>query len=104
MYLGVGIANLINLFNPGRIVIGGWIDQILEDRLLPVIREVASRQALRMPFSAVSIVPAELGRDAVALGAATLPVNDFLASGAVPPRRKTPPRARRPVFSAGSRG
>ena len=84
MYLGAGIANLINLFNPERIVVGGWIDKILEDRLLPMIREVASRQALRMPFSVVSIVPAHLGRDAVALGAATLPVNDFLASGAVP--------------------
>src|SRR5664280_3043193 len=48
-YLGAGIANLINLFNPERIVVGGWIDQILEDRLLPAIREVASQQALRMP-------------------------------------------------------
>src|ERR1019366_4852468 len=43
-YLGTGIANLINLFNPERIVVGGWIDQILEDRLLPAIREVASQQ------------------------------------------------------------
>lgn len=78
MYLGAGIANLINLFNPERIVVGGWIDKILEDRLLPVIREVASRQALRMPFSVVSIVPAQLGRDAVALGAATLPVTQHV--------------------------
>jgi predicted NBD/HSP70 family sugar kinase len=99
MYLGAGIANLINLFNPERIVVGGWIDKILEDRLLPVIREVASRQALRMPFSVVSIVPAQLGRDAVALGAATLPVNDFLASGAVPLPRKTPRHAMRPVLA-----
>lgn len=93
-YLGVGIANLINLFNPERIVVGGWIDEIFEDRLLPSIREVASRQALRMPFSAVSIVRAQLGRDAVALGAATLPVNAFLASGAVPPLKK---RLGRPI-------
>jgi predicted NBD/HSP70 family sugar kinase len=103
MYLGIGIANLINLFNPERIVVGGWIDQILEDKILPAIREVASRQSLRMPFSAVSIVPAQLGRDAVALGAATLPVNDFLVSGAVPPLRKTARRAIRPVLAAGNR-
>jgi len=102
-YLGAGIANLINLFNPERIVVGGWIDEILADRLLPAIREVASQQALRMPFSVVSIVPAQLGRDAVALGAATLPVNDFLASGAVPRPRKTTRRAIRPVLAAGNR-
>jgi predicted NBD/HSP70 family sugar kinase len=102
-YLGAGIANLINLFNPERIVVGGWIDQILEDRLLPAIREVASQQALRMPFSVVSIVPAQLGRDAVALGAATLPVNDFLTSGAVPPPRKTMQHATRPIRRAGNR-
>jgi len=99
-YLGTGIANLINLFNPERIVVGGWIDKILEDRLLPAIREVASRQTLHMPFSVVSIVAAQLGRDAVALGAATLPVNDFLASGAVPlPRNRTRP-AMRPILAA----
>lgn len=102
-YLGAGIANLINLFNPERIVVGGWIDQILEDRLLPATREVASQQALRMPFSVVSIVPAQLGRDAVALGAATLPVNDFLTSGAVPPPRKTTRQAIRPIQRAGTR-
>ena len=103
-YLGAGIANLINLFNPERIVVGGWINEILGDRLLPAIREVASLQALRMPFSVVSIVPAQLGRDAVALGAATLPVNDFLASGAVPPPRKTTWRAMRPPIRAARNG
>jgi predicted NBD/HSP70 family sugar kinase len=103
-YLGAGIANLINLFNPERIVVGGWIQEILGDRLLPAIREVASEQALRMPFSVVSIVAAQLGRDAVALGAATLPVSDFLASGAVPPLRKTAQRSIRPTVAAGNRG
>ena len=97
-YLGVGIANLINLFNPERIVIGGWVDEIIEAKLLPAIRLVASQQALRMPFSAVSIVPAQLGRDAVALGAATLPVNDFLACGAVPSVRKATRATLRPAL------
>src|SRR5258708_39795090 len=30
-YLGVGIANLINLFNPQQIVIGGWAGLLLGD-------------------------------------------------------------------------
>lgn len=91
MYLGVGIADLINLFNPERIVIGGWVTQSLGDRLLPRVREVAAEHALHMPYNDVSIVPAELGRDAVALGAATLPVSQFLESGAIRAVKATRP-------------
>jgi len=94
-YLGAGIANLINLFNPERIVIGGWVSQILGDRLLLAVREVAASRSLRMPYGDVAIVPAELGRDAVALGAATLPVGLFLASGAEPLSRKPAARSER---------
>jgi predicted NBD/HSP70 family sugar kinase len=100
-YLGAGIADLINLFNPERIVVGGWLGQILQDRLLPAIRAVAAQHALRMPYSAVEIVPAELGRDAVALGAATLPVNEFLAIGSMPAPRKPIRRGLRPPLAAG---
>jgi predicted NBD/HSP70 family sugar kinase len=82
-YLGAGIADLVNLFNPERVVVGGWLGQLLSDSLLPRIREVAARHALRLPFSHVSILKAELGKDAVALGAATLPIASVLSSGAV---------------------
>jgi predicted NBD/HSP70 family sugar kinase len=80
-YLGVGIANLANLFNPERVVVGGWLGQGLANVLLPQIRDAAGRNALRLPFSHLEIVRAELGRDAVALGAATLPVAQFLSLG-----------------------
>lgn len=96
-YLGVGIADLINLFNPERIVVGGWVGQFLEPRLLPALQQVAARHALRMPYGDVAIVPAELGRDAVALGAATLPVRQFLSSGAVPWPRQLVARSVRPL-------
>jgi predicted NBD/HSP70 family sugar kinase len=80
-YLGVGIANLANLFNPERVVVGGWLGQSLGNVLLPEIRDAAGRNALRLPFSHLEIVRAELGPDAVALGAATLPVAQFLSLG-----------------------
>jgi predicted NBD/HSP70 family sugar kinase len=96
-YLGTGIADLINLFNPQRIVVGGWMGAILAAKLLPRIREVASQHALRWPFGHVEIVSAELGQDAVALGAATLPINRFLASGAIPVQSKPAGRPRRAV-------
>lgn len=84
-YLGAGIADLVNLFNPERIVVGGWLGQLLSDSLLPRIREAAARHALRLPFSHVAILEAQLGKDAVALGAATLPIASVLSSGAVLP-------------------
>ncbi|WFE99624.1 ROK family transcriptional regulator [Micromonospora sp. WMMD964] len=81
-YLGAGVANLINLFNPERVVLGGWAAMALGD-LLPAVREAAGRQALRQPFGQASIELCRLGVDAVALGAATLPIARFLTEGGV---------------------
>ncbi|MGW0505763.1 ROK family transcriptional regulator [Micromonospora sp. NPDC003241] len=81
-YLGAGVANLINLFNPERVVLGGWAVMALAE-LLPAVRAAAGRQALRLPYAQVSIELGELGVDAVALGAATLPIARLLATGGV---------------------
>ncbi|TNH26631.1 ROK family transcriptional regulator [Micromonospora orduensis] len=81
-YLGAGVANLINLFNPQRVVLGGWAAMALGD-LLPAVREAAGRQALRQPYEQASIELCRLGVDAVALGAATLPIARFLTEGGV---------------------
>lgn len=80
-YLGAGVANLINLFNPERIVLGGWAGVALGARLLPAIRQAAAAQALRQPYLQASIELCRLGVDAVALGAATLPIARLLAAG-----------------------
>lgn len=77
-YLGAGMADLINLFNPERVILGGWAGLLLGRRLLPAIRESARRHSLRQPFAATSIELGRLGPDAVALGAATLPMESFL--------------------------
>lgn len=80
-YLGAGIANLINLFNPERIVLGGWAGLALGGALLPRIRAVAAAHALRHPYGQASIELCRLGPDAVSVGAATLPVAALLATG-----------------------
>jgi predicted NBD/HSP70 family sugar kinase len=82
-YLGIGLGNLINLVNPELIVLGGWAGRLLGAELLPRIREAAGRHALRHPFDKARIVLGELGPDAVARGAATLPVERFLSAGGV---------------------
>jgi predicted NBD/HSP70 family sugar kinase len=83
-YLGAGIANLINLFNPERIVLGGWAGLAIGGRLLPGIRQAAQAHALRHPYGVTSIELCQLGPDAVAVGAATLPVAALLDQGADP--------------------
>jgi predicted NBD/HSP70 family sugar kinase len=80
-YLGAGIATLINLFNPERIILGGWAGLALGGRLLDQIRAAAAEHALRTPFEQASIELCRLGPDAVALGAATLPLARLIANG-----------------------
>jgi predicted NBD/HSP70 family sugar kinase len=80
-YLGAGMANLVNLFNPERIVLGGWAGLALGARLLPEIRAAAGAHALPHAFGQVTIELCQLGPDAVAVGAATLPVADLLSRG-----------------------
>jgi predicted NBD/HSP70 family sugar kinase len=83
-YLGAGLGDLINLFNPERIVLGGWAGLLFGARMLPAIQESARQHSLRHPFAKTSIVLGRLGPDAVALGAATLPVERFLGGSARP--------------------
>ncbi|PWI41448.1 ROK family transcriptional regulator [Streptomyces sp. ICBB 8177] len=80
-YLGAGIADLVNLFNPERIVLGGWAGLMLGPRLLPRVREHAAAYALRQPGERVEITLGRLGAEAVTVGAATLPLARFLDNG-----------------------
>jgi predicted NBD/HSP70 family sugar kinase len=89
-YLGAGIANLVNLFNPERIVLGGWAGLVIGARLLPDIRQATAAHALRHAYDQTSIELGTLGPDAVAVGAATLPVAVLLEQGADPRERATP--------------
>ncbi len=77
-YLGAGIGGLINLLNPERVILGGWAGLLLADRNLEAIRAAARRHSLKQPFATTSIELCRLGPEAVALGAATLPVERFL--------------------------
>ncbi|MBA9003314.1 ROK family transcriptional regulator [Thermomonospora cellulosilytica] len=77
-YLGAAVGGLINLLNPERVILGGWAGLLLGEAYLDAIREAARRHALRHPFATTSIELCTLGPDAVALGAATLPLELFL--------------------------
>ena len=68
VYLGVGMANLVNLFNPELIVIGGGLTNLGEELFGPVRRAI-ERRAFPAAARAVKVVPAELGDDVGVLGA-----------------------------------
>ncbi|MFI9550206.1 ROK family protein [Nonomuraea endophytica] len=80
-YLGAGLSNLINLYNPERILLGGWAGLQLAPYLLDEVRRHAVAYSLRYPAERVTIDVGRLGPDAVTVGAATLPLARFFASG-----------------------
>lgn len=75
--IGTAIANLINLLNPGLIIVGGRM-ATAENLLLDPIREAIQQRSLRASFQATRIVPAALGRHTIALGAAALALENGL--------------------------
>jgi predicted NBD/HSP70 family sugar kinase len=70
-HIGVAIANLINLFNPRRIVVGGELAGA-GDLLLQPMRVAAERSAVQTAVRAVEIVPGVLGHRAEVLGGLAL--------------------------------
>jgi predicted NBD/HSP70 family sugar kinase len=70
-HIGVAIANLINLFNPRRIVVGGELAGAGELLLQPM-RVAAERSAVQAAIEAVEIVPGVLGQRAEVLGGLAL--------------------------------
>jgi len=71
-YAGIGIVNVMHLFNPQRIVLGGGVTQA-GDLLFKPIRRTVRRWAMNPLFwEDTAIVPAALGDDAGLLGALAL--------------------------------
>lgn len=70
-YLGLGLAGLINVFNPEMIVVGGGTARI-GPRLLDPAFSLARQLAFTRPATTVRLVTAELHGYAEALGAAAL--------------------------------
>ena len=67
-YFGVGLANLVNIFNPELILVGGGVAKMGDLLLQPAIKVVKER-AFSTSANAVEIKPATLGDDSGILGA-----------------------------------
>lgn len=70
-YLGVGLANIINLLSPEAIILAGGLVGAWNIYVNEAIRE-ASRRAFKDLFDRVKILPSSLGDEAGIIGAAHL--------------------------------
>ena len=78
-WLGLGLVNLIHLYNPAAIVLGGSVTQ-LGDLLLDPVKQVIERELLDPRFNSPDLIRlAELG-DSVCLYGAAQYAHDCLAS------------------------
>jgi glucokinase len=68
-YLGIGLANVVNIFNPDVIVIGGGVSKMGELLLKPT-RASMKMHAFTLPACTVKVIKSRLGTNAGILGAA----------------------------------
>ncbi|MEO7297502.1 MAG: ROK family protein [Verrucomicrobiota bacterium] len=71
-YTGIAVANLINIFNPEVVVLGGGVIDALEDEMMAVIIETAKDYAMSGTTKGIEIIATKVGDDAGILGGAVL--------------------------------
>ncbi|MCS7010120.1 MAG: ROK family protein [Anaerolineales bacterium] len=77
--LGAGLANLVNLFNPQRIVLGGWAGMLLGEILLGEITQAVRAYSLTISMQPLEIRTCYFGQDAICVGAACLVLEEVLS-------------------------
>jgi predicted NBD/HSP70 family sugar kinase len=76
--LGSALGSLVNLTNPERVIIGGWVGLRLMESLAPRIEAAIRAEALDRPGGQFRLSASKFGGDTVALGAAILPLHAVL--------------------------
>jgi glucokinase len=71
-YTGIAVANLINIFNPQVVVLGGGVIDALGDEMMAIILETARDYGMTGAMKGVDIVASKKGDDAGINGAAVV--------------------------------
>ena len=71
-YIGIAVGNLINIFGPEVVVLGGGVIEALEDEMMAIIIEIAKDYALPGTSKGIEIIASKLGDDAGITGGAVL--------------------------------
>lgn len=77
-WLGIGLAGLVNVFDPRIVVLGGWFGR-MAPCILPGVRHELDARALALTRAPVPVVPGRLGTDAPLIGAAERALEPLLA-------------------------
>jgi glucokinase len=70
--LGIGLVNIIHVFNPDMIILGGGLTQIEESLLIEPAKQIVRARAMKAQREAVRIVLADLGAEGGLIGAGAL--------------------------------
>ena len=70
-YIGIGMASVVNLLNPERIIVGGGVADA-GDILLNPLKETIKKRAMKIAGETVQVVPEQLGNTAGVIGASLL--------------------------------
>lgn len=71
-YTGIAVGNLINIFNPDVVVLGGGVIDALESEMMAIIIETARDYAMNGTAKGIEIVASQSGDDAGIIGGAVL--------------------------------
>lgn len=76
--LGSALGSLVNLTNPERVVVGGWVGLRLMESIADRIEAATRAEALVRPGAQFELLSCHFGGDTVALGAAMMPLEALL--------------------------
>ena len=82
VYLGIGIANLINAFNPELVIFGG-VMSLASAYLLPAIEKTLEGRSLAWPRRMARVMASSYGPDACVMGGVALVLHDILSRPAL---------------------
>ncbi len=70
-YIGIGLASVVNLLNPEKVIIGGGV-AAAGSFLMDPLKETLKKRAMKIAGETVDVVPAQLGNTAGVIGASLL--------------------------------
>lgn len=70
-YLGIGIANICNIFNPEKVILGGGVTKV-GNILFEKVKRIVNSRCFKPIAENVEILPAKLGDDVGIIGAAAV--------------------------------
>lgn len=76
-YLALAVSNLVNLLNPGIVVLGGVVARLAGEDLLQPLREEVQELSMPVPGEAVQVVLGNLGETSVVIGAIAMALHSL---------------------------